>query len=565
MKTTIGRTVKEVMLGGAGMIILFGTLFFSGYVANAQTAAPVIGIQSAESESKNCTVKPSNIMYSNGIDWTTNNVLPPDAVYGKSWPGQDSYADASTQATIPPGDTDCNRLWLSGLGPFTSDFRVGVRMLRKYTDNVQPMGWGQWEWTDWASGAGSLYNYGNGWSLWAADLANAGSDPGYSYYQVAVDTRPLPPGEQVSIYSVNVQNGDYDYFGKYNPGAGCGQPPGEQDEIAYAYDAGWTIGGHNGTGWTAASDVADCIRVSLVTRLKTLSATPVTDNIPSTMTPGQVVTTGTDGKPLWIEMQNSGDPWMVNYVALDPTAPAPQGTCVTTDSSGIPAPSLPGDASSAGASCTSGIILSNASDTIQHVSSDFAVSQSGNIMDPTQVTVTSVFIPGSYVPPDPSCLAATPPQYQSEFCPGYNIPDYSGYSYTYNPYVYTAKNYFFPIASITAPMTAGSYTEQWQMAESGFQFPTRYTKNITVGNAAGGTITVKSVNANDQSIGVPARSGIFPAMFLEGSSVRPRRGFCGMEMSRARERSRPIPDFPRTMTHTDFLRPLSAQALTTIR
>lgn len=204
--------------------------------AEAQsTPAPVVGIQSAERNGGSCTVKLSNVQYSNNIDWT-QDFVPPDDVYS-TYPDAASY----TNSTIPPGNTDCVRIYLQGTGPFTQDFRIGVRMMRKYVDGVVPAGWGPWGWTPWVSDIASGAAAGNLWSPWVGDLVDAGADPGYSYYQIAVQTSTLALSQTVSISSVGIQGGDWNVGGS-NPPYYCIQPPQEQDADVYS-TGGWSWGG----------------------------------------------------------------------------------------------------------------------------------------------------------------------------------------------------------------------------------------------------------------------------------------------------------------------------------
>ena len=97
-------------------------------VANAQglPAVPVVGIQASQgSGSGGCTQKLTNIAYSDTLD----------------------YAGSMVNNGSPYGNTDCARIYLSGQGPFTQDFRIGVRMYNP----KQPGGWGPYVYTPWAA------------------------------------------------------------------------------------------------------------------------------------------------------------------------------------------------------------------------------------------------------------------------------------------------------------------------------------------------------------------------------------------------------------------------------
>lgn len=476
--------LKTIAVGGV-LSAVTASILLSGVPkqAKATDPAPVIGIQTAESKSSGCSQLLSSVQYSSDL----------------------------TTYTMPPGNSDCARIYLQGAGPFNQDFQIGVRMMRK--QDKQPTGWGPWGWSPWAS---DIAASGNGqWSPWIGALVNVGSDPGYAYYQVAINTRALPQGEIITNTQVGIQVGDNNN-GSFPPYY-CQQGPGEQDEQVYAYPGGWS-------GWSGATDVADCSRVYLSASLTRLDGSRVSDNIPTSFNLSETKNLGSDGNPLSISIQNTGSQaWLSDQVVNI----SQSGVCDVSDN-GYTCPSL---ARAVGSSCT--VVQSHGSSLIslQHIGGSFSAQPSGPTYD-QQTTATCQLSANT-----PFCSGNSKPQCQNQgacgngFCSrggcdnqgdcgsplklggcGGKWNDCSGgvwteYSETTtgDPNVQPNATTQFPLTSLTSPNTQRTYSETWQLYSGDLpgNFGTAFQKSILVSGppAPSGTINVWSKNfANGDAV-----------------------------------------------------------------
>ncbi len=242
-----------------------GPVSFAGPSVNGQsataTSSPTIGVEIQQGGS--CAEIPSTYA-SDYTDYSLSNAntTNPNPI---TYAGADGYTSTGSDGK-PVYNTDCAAIWLSGTGPFTQDFQLGVRM----QNPKQPGGWGPWGWTPWASDIAAGTNNTDaegdvGWSPLVGDIVNAGSDPGHSMYQVAVNTRPLPdPGDTITIQGVGLQ--EFDGNTNSNPPYYCVQPsvPNAPFTPVYTSGAGWSVvgGGKNGM-YSGVGDIADCTRLYL--------------------------------------------------------------------------------------------------------------------------------------------------------------------------------------------------------------------------------------------------------------------------------------------------------------
>lgn len=488
---------RKISIIGGGVLAVAAAAVFVVVTAPSRPAdaagggvAPVIGIQAAQgSGSGGCTAYLTNVMYSS-IYSNDSNPNPTD------------YAGSSQYDGYPYGNTDCARIWLSGQGPFTSDFQIGVRM----QNPKKPGGWGPWGWTPWASdiikGTASTQ-----WSPWIGGITNIGSDPGHAMYQVAVNTRPLQdPGDTISGITVGLQESDHnDYSGAPYY---CDQNI--SDGFAKVYsdgtaNNGWSTGGKGTDGsFSGVGDLADCTRLYLGKGVL-MGAIETANNIPATLNPSQQATTGSDGGALSITMKNVGvQQWTSSFASTD--TGTPQGTC-DYDYSGSGTKDAPASGSADGSSCSVTVTLTSKNYSLIHSPSSFSMTPEAIPITYTGVTKTTTYHASQETTETGTCdfiayLGTGICSLDGSSCSGStcSATRTTGPSWTvsysgggYSPSIASGASFTFPLSSITAPSTAGSYNETWQMEKDGVPFGEPFVQNIQVGTS-GDTLTVNSTN-----------------------------------------------------------------------
>jgi hypothetical protein len=483
-----------IVLAAAAVIIGFAKLPRHSVSAEAQVSSvPVVGIQAAEgSGSGGCTRNLTNVAYSSN---------PSD------------YAGAPSYDGNPYGNTDCARITLSGTGPFTQDFRIGVRMQNPKAGG----GWGPWGWTSWASEIAN--GTAPGWSPWVGAIVNTGSDPGHAMYQVSVDTQALPDaGDTISISSVGLQEGD----GNTNSNAPyyCDQGPSGEGDQVYSYGGGWSTGGrpvNAPAGFSGVGDLADCSRVYLGSA-SILGARPIANTVPIRFNASEATTTGSDGSALSITMKNVGTvPWTPTFTSTDKNG-TQSGNCTLAYDSSNGVLNAPASGSKA-SSCSVTTDLTSTDYFLVHTASKFSISPEKIPISYTGVTKTISYTPAYTVTVQIPCGGAIKNDNNSIFafiktvfaatkCTEIrDVPESWDVSYGVAGSIAPGQNFVFPMTSLTAPAATGTYKESWQMQNAGNPFGASFSTNMTVVQSAvippttsgTGTITVTSENAAVES------------------------------------------------------------------
>jgi hypothetical protein len=245
----------------------------------------------------------------------------------------------------------------------------------------------------------------------------------------------------------------------------------------------------------------------------------VSDNLPSSVAPSQVITTGTNGAPLSLVVKNTGvSPWVPDQSI--PTSLT--GQCAIQEGDYMcPAANDP-----AGSSCTVSFNNFSTNLKLKHVSGSFSVASSSDPVRysrPTQNTCAiSNIVSGCGATGycagngNSSCSQWTcgVPQQFGGCGPGtwtnscvnpYSYPLY-GKTTTGDETVEPGATATFTLDSLTAPGTPGTDTETWQMENAGTPFLDPMPISITVGTpaptstptstpSAPGTVNVVSENA----------------------------------------------------------------------
>lgn len=447
---------------------------------------------------------------------------------------------ARAQATLPTitfnpgygnnGSVIGGSFTISGSGPFTEDFQVAI-CLQEQGRNGNRTDCAVTPWASTLSSAGNSQasygttdaNYTKWWSTWSAAAENTidanwaltntapattwdgTSLSGFSNESpsVFIATRPLPAGESINSVQLGFEvlddnnqgqmqnaatdglNGDYCNSG----GSPYTFTPlgGGTSGNTYGYTYGDCDSGHI-SGLTAAG-LPDYFRVYMSGGV--FNAIGAGNNIPASFNVSQTIATGTDSNPLAIVVENTGGgAWASNQTTL--VAGSAHGTC--TDGT-QPDPSDP-----QGSSCTAS--YNNYSNVLElkHVSGSFSTGNDPAQFD--QVTQQTCTVGG------PDC--------DNQSCSGdQNACTSSGYcslgsfyqnqgdctdgggtwtqgcnstwekqiscTNTGDPNVEPGATTTFLLGSLTAPATAGNYTEDWQMMNNGSSFGSVIPVNIRVG------------------------------------------------------------------------------------
>ncbi len=400
------------------------------------------------------------------------------------------------------------------------------------------------------------YNSSNAATWWSPWGGSGGSGPWLipsGIPAITVQTRSLPAGEVVNNVQLGIQFIEYN---SSNPGIGAQclhqiggngslpQYPGDSglppNVIAHPDGAEFTpIGGGVSAvtnpgafgyasyppgfayGWTngncgdpaALSDTPNYFRIYMSGG--SYNASGASNNIPASTNVSQNVTTGTNGSPVEITVTNTGGSAWVSDQST-PIAGTQSGTCNGTGGT------QPSASDPQGTSCT--VSMNNYSDVfeLQHISGSFTVGSNpaqysqvtqrtctvgpaacSNSACTTQSSCTSL---GSCPGPNTGSFGQTCQSPTSCSSPGCGGNWINGCNATWssqiqctvsgNPNIAPGATAVFKLNSLTAPSTAGLYTETWQMLSKGSgNFGSPISKTIQVGAPANGTIAVASENS----------------------------------------------------------------------
>ncbi len=430
--------------------------------------------------------------------------------------------DASGYA-INPSDYQSgvpHKIYLNA-SSFSVDFRLGLEI-------CQPDG----------------TNCHQGWTPWASQIANgtAGADVyspivgGGPYVTPATtkcgapeatlhnrlgdiflgaETRPLPAGTVLNNVTVTLYPVEYDFNvpvdNAMNPS--CWNPYDDAVGVpgTTPIGGGWSNGAFD--KWNNAS--TDGFLLQIQAGATTYDAQPVGSNLPTTVSPSQVTTIGTDGNPLEITMKNTGTSFWPS-TRTNTIQGTPSGTCqVSTNGDGI----LNAPASTTanyGASCTVNYVYAGTLDALAHTSGSFTPSPdpmqytkivpiTATWVAPTSTTIQRCTTGGAIQAPAaindahggliPTAYASALPVNGGGikcFPATVIIPAHYEYAANGASVVAPGDTAQFMLKSLTAPAQTGSYTETWQMGQGGAAFGTPFSTVITVG--AGGTLVVTSTN-----------------------------------------------------------------------
>ena len=336
-------------------------------------------------------------------------------------------------------------------------------------------------------------------------LLSNGTSTGYA--TVTLNTQALPSGinyiNNVQLW-LDVAEANGGMSGS-SPAATCdyGSTPigGGQSGVIHGYPYGNCS--NSPSAWVDAVQVG----ISAVTG-QLPGAAPYSSNLPSSFNAGQTVTVGTDNNPLKIVMQNTGNlSWTSD---TEQATGLGTGTCdYDTDGDGIMDSPDP-NADNANSSCTVPYNFSSSLFKLQHAASTFSATPSVvSYVQPVQVTETLKCVSKRVVcGTDTSANPLLPSRAYAvsvgpiNYC--YINVCLPMATYSPSPVILTGQTATFPISSITAPSTMGSYTETWQMADSGSLFGTAFTQSINTCSLNvdastppwNGTFTLSSVTGN---------------------------------------------------------------------
>lgn len=441
-------------------------------------------------------------------------------------------ADAQ-QATVPSDSTvqvtntsNSVTISLASPGPYSKDFRYEVCWIPAPNYNNP---WPEvCEWSAWASDAGAAGQ----WSTWIwpghSDEMQSGSKvfvpgPGTpadtSGSNQGIQTRDLPNGvTSINGITVGIQ------LSEDNSGNLAGTSNDILCQGSYTNGGSATAYGHlYGNQCDNNSDTPDVLRTYIASG-GSLGAVETASNLPSSMTVS-ATSTSANGQPLSITIKNVGaTPWLPNFNVqeVDGTQQGNDCNISLSGSGGVK------DAPSSGStsrSCSITANLTSANYFLAHAASQFAMSPENIPIGYSGVTQTITYHPARTLHMTVSCtvldglpskkdpyniLSLIPTAHAmpagGSCVYNYTVPESWTVSYSgggYSPSITTGQSYTFALNSITAPSTANTYTEQWQMTD-GSLFGSQYSWPITVGGASG-TITVTSENAMNTSTLVSAK------------------------------------------------------------
>lgn len=434
--------LKKIVSISALGVVAIGTLGVSSALASSgggpMATNPVVGIQQSD---HGCT-----------DEFGSANFSPASIAV----PGTGDTAPATD---IDNNEPDCVRLNLNSQGPFASDFRIGIQEYRTVVTRCDTPGNG-WQFTNWASQSGGALS----WSSWTErDI------PGEQHstcYALRVETRALPLG--VSAYSniqlgVQVAEGDYSCLSN-NPSA-----PGNQVFTS----GGWST-------WSSSGESQDCARVALrATAAAAYDAVKQSDNIPTSFNTGQTLNVGSDGNPIKVVMLNKGATWISDqHAVLGPGA----GTGCNVDSDGDGVLDSPSQTGVLGSSCAVQYNYYSSQVLLSHQPSSFVMAPE-SVYYANPVTITRTLNQDCVdITPDPpsggggggggggkkAVLMSEDPVAAIDPVTCTRFVDIS-YSAPVNISNGQTANFF--IDHMTAPGTANTYSETWQMNDGPFGTP----------------------------------------------------------------------------------------------
>lgn len=435
-------------------------------------------------------------------------------------------------------------------GPYTQDFRVTMCLIPTLpggqngtpapTSDPIPLGEpsnAQCATTPWASTLGTSEQYTGVGTQW---VGQAQDDPYWCNNinctpYITVETRPLPTGMALEDMQLGIEFADDNkqppatsyYCNAWTPIFGGTSP------IMYGYSFGDCGDGGE------LSQKPNYFRLFMKGYDLTFSATAASNNIPTTFNTLEKKTLGTDNNPLQISVTNTGSiAWGEdNHTTI---AGSEVGTCDDV----YPWYACPDISRPTGSSCTVGINNWSSDFDLKHVSGSFGVGTDPVQLSTPSSTATCTIGPIGcdnhgddtytgvscnndeatcentntyclvYDQDDPNQCDQMSVACASVWEPQVNVT-YGG-APVFN-YIAPGQTATFPLGSLTAPSTPGTYTETWQMNSegtsylSGDDYPYKGTFGdlipitITVGTSAS-TVSSVSVSCTPSTIDISQTS-----------------------------------------------------------